>query len=371
LYPVFIAAVYGLYGYKPLAIVIVQIVLDSVTAIFVFLIAKKAFSSISVALTAGLAYAFSPLAIAYSFSMYAECFFTFFLALSVFLFVSAMSRDGKGNIKMYAFSGLAIGSAALAKPFALYMPLLFILASLSCGGNLLKDAKAKAFNSAVFLIAFLIVISPWQLRNLAVYGHYALTYQQGRELLLWNVALCQSMTSGLNEHVVQAEMQEPFDKIEDLFLSSRAEGRYALGFIAGHSWQYAGCLSNGLAGTFLRPALFDLPPDVSIRIPGRFLGMISPDARTLCSHAYFLLSLVTYLFFMIGVGSGVSDRKTAPFTSLFALLIAYGALAAGVEGYFRYLAPLAPLILIVAVFGLYRSIIFCKRPYSSNDRRFF
>ncbi len=152
-----------------------QAILSSLSALLIYLIAKKRMS-FSFAALAGLLYAFYPAAIAMAASFWSETLFVFFLLIA-FYFSTRFDPQNKPTVpsdiqSMYAkislgiLSGLAIGLAAYVRPTALlYLPFLSL-------NKTLWDFKYQFKVILVRGMVAMLLLLPWALRNHQLLGHW-------------------------------------------------------------------------------------------------------------------------------------------------------------------------------------------------------
>jgi hypothetical protein len=157
-FPVFIALIYLAVGVAPRAIVVVQAILDSITALIAMGIAANLGQPKYVIVGVGLLYAFYVEAWRYSAELYVEVVLAFCVTL-VFLIVSRI-RIAPGASDGTLLGG-ACGLALLVKPTLLLLPVIL-------GAALLIEHR---FRQALLFAAVLgVVLAPWVMRNAAVFG---------------------------------------------------------------------------------------------------------------------------------------------------------------------------------------------------------
>ena len=118
LYPGFLAAVYGLYGYSHPAVMVVQSLLGAGTAVLLFAIARAIRPQ--AALTAGFAAALYMPLVASASEVMTETLFAFLMLSALYLSVSTRLTIDAGRPRLLAV-GAAIGLAALTRPVALLL----------------------------------------------------------------------------------------------------------------------------------------------------------------------------------------------------------------------------------------------------------
>lgn len=156
LYPFFLAAMIWLRGaYSASTIAVVQIVLDSLTAVGVFCLTRFLVSSRG-AILAGLFYGIYPGALVLSSKLISEPLFTFIFVYAIFALSLGWSSD---RVRLTTLAGLLLGLAILCRPIALLTPPIFFLLSWT-----LPDVRRR-FRHGIFLCAAAaLVVLPWTLR---------------------------------------------------------------------------------------------------------------------------------------------------------------------------------------------------------------
>lgn len=164
-YPFFIALVYKLFGFGYFSVYVVQSVLGAINTLLIFLIAKNVFNRRIGHLSAGMSLLYWPLTL-YSGILLSEIVFLFFLLLGVFFFLKGMDTHKAGY---FALCGLTIALSTLTRSINLFVPLI-----LSCVYLLMNRNKVRLVlrNSAVLIIVFCIVMTPWALRNYIIYDAF-------------------------------------------------------------------------------------------------------------------------------------------------------------------------------------------------------
>ncbi|CAI4032536.1 Glycosyltransferase family 39 protein [Nitrospira tepida] len=160
LYGMFIAFLQSIFGEDLGPVKIVQVMVDSVTVILVFLIMREIFNA-RTGLLAAAVLAVYPFAIYLAISIAAEPLVTCLLAGFVLLVIYAVRLQ---DLRYFAAAGIVLGLATLTRGATQFLPflLVFVLVFLIRGG------KQVLISYMVCLAGFVLVISPWTVRNLVV-----------------------------------------------------------------------------------------------------------------------------------------------------------------------------------------------------------
>lgn len=167
-YPAFIAAIYAAAGRRPDAVRVTQAVLDSLTALLLYVLLAR--RNRTAAVLAGLAWAVFPAAILFTNDLFSEAPFTF----GVVAFAWLASRD---RIRSDVVAGIVLGALILTKPLMLLFAAALPLA--------LSKRRSSRPTTAILIVALLPVLA-WMIRNLIVMGTPALITSAGTNLLIGN-----------------------------------------------------------------------------------------------------------------------------------------------------------------------------------------
>ena len=158
-YPLFLAAIYAVWGYSHAAVQVVQAVIGALSVVLLFLIVWRMYRSAAwpAAVVAAL---YEPLVSVCS-EVMSECFFTFFILLALWAI-----RDDRQRWQMFVLSGVAIGFAALTRPVGLLILPAFVLAALC-------ERGWTGWRGVAWVgLATIVVMLPWTVRNAAVHGAF-------------------------------------------------------------------------------------------------------------------------------------------------------------------------------------------------------
>ncbi len=161
-YPLFLAAVYQVFGHNFVAVRLVQSAVDSLTCVLIFLLAFEIFDGIT-AFTAALLTACYPVLVAYCGLVLTETLFTMFFVASSYLFTLWQKNGKTANL---VFSGILFGVSVLTKPTIVLFPIGLYLTAV------LVNLKGERLVSSgmIFLLIFAATIAPWTIRNKIVFN---------------------------------------------------------------------------------------------------------------------------------------------------------------------------------------------------------
>jgi 4-amino-4-deoxy-L-arabinose transferase-like glycosyltransferase len=159
-YPIFLAGMYALTGHSFAVVRLVQAVLDSITVLLVYGVARQLFGA-RVALLAGLGTALYPLLI-YETGLLLPETLSYSLQFTAILLLMLMLR--KDHLALPFLAGLLIGLTVLARPTAtLWVPLVALWIVLP---GVMRRAPAKLTS---MLVGLTLIFVPWILRNYLVF----------------------------------------------------------------------------------------------------------------------------------------------------------------------------------------------------------
>jgi len=171
-YPAFLAVIYGLFGPNQFAAKAVQALLDSITAVILFVIARKV--SPKAGIIAGALWCIFPPAILYVNYLLSESLTVFLVALSLLWMYDTSTRLSP----RWLLAGLTIGFLILTKPIFLLLPVLLL--------TLGKKLNMGRINGVVLAGAVLLVLAPWIVRNQVELGYTGLSTNGGMNLFIGN-----------------------------------------------------------------------------------------------------------------------------------------------------------------------------------------
>lgn len=157
-YPIFLATVFSLFPDNLIAVYLFQLVLDILTFLMVNKIVRLLWQNSRIEAYFNILFAtYLPLAI-YVGSILSENLFTF--TFSAFIFYS-IKYFKEGKLLNALLVGMTLAAASLVRP----VPLLFLFIVIPLVFLLRCEIKTKLIESALILAGFIILISPWMVRN--------------------------------------------------------------------------------------------------------------------------------------------------------------------------------------------------------------
>ena len=170
-YPVFLAGIYKLFGYSYFIAKIIQGFVGSLCVVFLYLLTERVFNR-WVAILTGI---FSSFYMSFVYCvnlLYTETLFSFLLIFLIYLVYTAKTID----MTRFFNLGLLCGFLALTRAEGILLPfivIIFILAEKE-SARLSFILKRGIFSAFIFLLGFIIVITPWTIRNTRVHNRFVL-----------------------------------------------------------------------------------------------------------------------------------------------------------------------------------------------------
>ena len=370
-YPLLVAFFYYFFGLGGAWLVLIfQIILDLITIYLVYLIGKQISSSLWVGPAAAFLYAVSFPTALYSNLLLTEIPFAFLIALTVWLLIRALEQPQK-SFWLLAASGLTLGVATLIRPITQYLPIVIVVFWLITAFYQRKTSSTRKTlgriigEATLFLFIFIIVISPWLIRNKNLYGYYELSAIQGHNLCDYNIAYLKSRIEGIPLGSSDSCYKRELGLHGNPFAASRNCRGEAINYILKNLRYYIPIHLRGTLNIFLGVGRADILYLLGKEVPGKdfmqgnLIAGIIEEIKISKNH-YFLVpilavrQLLEYLFLLLGVvllaKKGVGDRKI--YAILLILFIGYLVFTPGTVGYSRFRIPIVPLYLVFSAYGL-------------------
>lgn len=366
-YPLFIAGTYLLFDHHTWAVLLLQIIIDSLTVLVIYGITMELGFGKRKRLIASALYAIALIPAVCSVKLYSETLFTFLFALSMMWFIRGLKR---GGTRWFLYCGLALGAATLVRPLALSFVLVYLI--------VLAFSKVKGRTKAVgvvaLFLAFFVVIIPWEARNNHVFGRYALSNLAGTNLCRCNVALTKAYAEGISLADARAELEgTALAGVTDPFERSDIYCNIARDYISNNTGVFAKYHAKGCVQTFVttaRGGLFDVMGRPVVRrddMPLR-AGFIPRTIERLenSKDEYFIAPLlatgqmIIYATALLGLYLMIRGKDRL-YAVLFILAIAYFTITPGVFSLCRFRIPVIPIYLIAAARGMDHVVMRLKR----------
>jgi 4-amino-4-deoxy-L-arabinose transferase-like glycosyltransferase len=355
-YPYFVTAIYAISNNSIWFVFAIQTLINILMIPMVYWSAREIFSSRRAGNLAAATFALSAISVAWaSRYLYTETLFTLFLLASLMVFIKIWQSD---SLKWFFVLGILLGLATIVRSVLQYfivIPILIIL---------LQDRtwRRKAILSGITIIGLVLIIAPFQLRNLNEYGHYTLSTISGN-VLTKSMVTAKARADGTDyfqarddlEFATRDDTPNPFDLSErnkSLGFSSLKENSvdFAILYVQG--------IISFMIGTEKSSYLYvifnqDRPVLDSPLNAETFSERIIRNIKDI-KKEYFLtpVLIVKLLIEYVAIALGLMillRGKQKTMALLFVLTIVYFILATGFMGRApRYKIPVLPLYAILA-----------------------
>jgi 4-amino-4-deoxy-L-arabinose transferase-like glycosyltransferase len=159
LYPLFLAAVYSIFGYHLLVARLVQALLGAGAVVAVYAAARTVLGR-PIARLAGLGGALYPYLVYFGNWLISEALYLLLLALALWVMARQQRRSSQRGL---AGLGVLFGLAILAKPAAIFMLPLVVCWALVAPPD--APLPARLGRASLVLLVTALVVSPWTVRN--------------------------------------------------------------------------------------------------------------------------------------------------------------------------------------------------------------
>jgi 4-amino-4-deoxy-L-arabinose transferase-like glycosyltransferase len=336
LYPGYLVAVYALLGAQPHWAILVQLVVSSLSCVVLYRVGAALFDG-RAGLLAGLLAAIDYTSVLFANRLYSDTLFLFFFALVLLGLARFLAAGGR---RFVAGAAVALGLATLCRPVSVYLgaailPVVWL--------RLRARPRAALTACVVFLGLFVLVLSPWLVRNQRVAGHPYVSSMQA-DVWGWYLPAILGFVDADGNDVSQ---RDPFEW-GDIGRDARRFGAGAVRFFT-------------VLGSGEVPLLLGMPYErhdyVALREAG-FLQWVAATLRNRSSpfERTVVASMLLYLAALYcgaawGVVRALRQRRLLEAALLLAT-IAYFVVATGpIAREARYRLPAIPAIVLLAGYG--------------------
>jgi 4-amino-4-deoxy-L-arabinose transferase-like glycosyltransferase len=337
-YPLFIAALYSIFGVKVIAVQIAQCLLFAGTCWLVQDLGRRIYSE-PVGLLAGLLCAVHPSLLRYVPDLHLETLLTFLFTLSTWL---SCRFYEKPTWQRGVGLGVTWGLASLTKAVVMLYPAVFAglwFLSLRRHSPNRRVAPHALAPIAVALLGMALTISPWTIRNYAVTGHFV------------------PITTGVNDAILRSYV---FSRTEFITLrkppytdaENEVNARFrALCAAQGAVWEADDLQTEKILGQEARRVVLSSPLAF---VRKTFVGIftfwyqMTSLPNSLAAGA---MALVAWLFAAIGLRRSWTERQ--PVWLVLAPIVYLNLFLAALLSLGRYSVPVMPCLVVLAAFGVY------------------
>lgn len=373
-YPLIIAPF--IYIFKSIwLLLIIQILVGSLLPVLGRRISKNITDNDKVSNLVGVIMAIEPMGIWLSLMILSETFYVFFLllfTLTIFKLLRINKDGGELDSKIVALAGVILGIATLIRPTTYYLPIVLVVVWIIY--RLCIKQKLLVKKIIIFLITFIIVISPWLYRNHKAFGVASLSSLPQDVLFCYlapsvlalknNQGFTQAQTEYFNSHGLSHFPTTNFDKA-DLYQG------YAIETLKQNKLEFIQMSGIGLLTFFTHDGTLNLIRMIDIVDTGGLTirqmiaqplpEMFQTAKGLLFSPVFFVLLgrifwiLITILFFINIIRTFIKKKFTAisAFALVFTLYFALTTIANGFAANARFRFPVNVFILTFAISLIY------------------
>ena len=336
LYPMFLSAIYFLFGRNHFMVKIFQVLLGAVFCVTIFFLAKKIFGNKRIAFLSAVGCSLWPALIVYTGIIGSEILFTFLLILFLLILTKAYITN---STKHYLLGGIFLGLANLTRSTLVFYPLFLIIMII-----FLEKRFKKILPMLMMFLTSMIFVFPWTIRNYNVFGRFLLVNTGAGELfwsgtyIPWD-GICKH---GRDEHFYQLfNHKNPVENEQKMF-------------------------KEGIQNIRKNPAGF-----IKLSIKKFFRFWFKPIGQELTEKKYYTLGKLLYipqivliLLFLYGAIAFYTP-SLLPIVTIF---IYFGVMHNLITPLTRYRLPIEPLIIVFAIAGLSKLVISAQGGSASGGK---
>jgi 4-amino-4-deoxy-L-arabinose transferase-like glycosyltransferase len=203
-YPVFLAAIYAIFGVNWPVVMLFQAILATITVYLTWRLARK-FWGDRVALIAAALVAIDPISLVLSQKLMTENNFALFIMIAVLAGVNLLSETRR-KTGWALLLGTALALATLTRPSSYYLPVPVILGVLIWGLKRRWKVRTLALSVGMILLPLVLLVGGWIWRNYRVTGVPIYTSIEGYYAYFWQGAEVLAKAQGQDISEVQRQL---------------------------------------------------------------------------------------------------------------------------------------------------------------------
>jgi len=379
-YPVFLSFIFLVFGIRPWLILLVHILINLFSIYLIYYITRSIFS-VRIALIASAIFAFEPHTLYYCYILLPETLFVFSLIVTLLLVLKVIHSNRWIH---YLLLGISLSIVAYIKPIGIYLPIVI-------GFSLLlfyKKHKLIFLRIIGSFFLYILLLTPWYIRNYSIYNEIGFCTIQGFNLYLYNVCITEAYKSGKNVSEIKESFRAEYKNYKEKhnnnpFTTSKHYGNYSRKYLLNNLKYYIPLHIKGMRNILITQNKieilryfkisthpsgkqrkadnipeFSVLPFENIIILTQRLFAKRPLSEHILGMYILLFSLSVYFGFIYGIYKMTLLQKHF-ILLLFLCIIIYFLGIVGIAGHARYKLPVIPFITIISSVGW--NLIFSKR----------
>ncbi|MCI0472737.1 MAG: glycosyltransferase family 39 protein [Ignavibacteria bacterium] len=338
LYP-YIVSVNLLFSNNLIYLFFFQIILDSLTAVLIFITALKVFGNFKTAVISGFLYALYYPSFVYTSRILSESVFTFLLILSLY---AALRGLREKNLKyIFLFSGL-LSVCALMKAMMLYLFVILFVYIIYLAFKRKLFAKSIVFSALIFVL----IQTPYYFTSYATTGKIVVGSTNGW-LMILNGTYLPTLGNELKDRDFFYYRDHPVGKmyiLEDDLNMTEFQMDSAFKSLAKEQ------LARNIQTEPLKSAYVMLLQVSRFWLHMPYFIRFNPGFGTIINTA---VNSVLLLFMLLAFYLKAIKEKDLFAVMCMIIIFSYTALHSIVFASIRYSAPLMPVVIIFSVYGIY------------------
>lgn len=370
-YPLFLAAVYAVFGMRYLPAIIIQILISIGTVIITYLTAGLLWNS-RVALLSALVLSLDIASFTYSQMLLTETLFTFVIMVAVASGVRLILKK-RPLIKYGLLFGVALSSAALIRPISYYL-IFPVLAGFFTFGKITRWKWKEVITILLLIVLpWVILVEGWRVRNFLATGSFVFSCISDASLLHYRAAEVIAQRDGITPAEARQKIYSslpdtkgwPREKLHLLY------ARKGLSLICRYPLLYIKVMVKWIMRMMISPGDTHLTVYLGIKDANEKTGPLGDLLR--CSFSQYLrkyllerplefiifvlalaylLILYTAMIYSLWRMGNVERETLSAHLFILGIIIYFLIISAGPEAYSRFRVPIMPLLAVYAGAGL-------------------
>jgi len=378
-YPLFIA-LFRLAGFNLAAIIFIQLILSAFNCFLAFKITHWLTKNNKSSIFACLIVAIDIPTIVYANYLLTETLFTSLFLISIFFLVRYLKDDGE-KVLILILSGIFLGLSILCRPISLFFPVVMVVLLL-----LFQSRNFKLFliKIPLFLLAVIIPLSPWLLRNQILFGSPILSTISSTNMLHYRAAGVYAAKEKVSFTEAQRELKELAEstfqgnKDEHPLDYKKHEAKLGVSIIIANPFYYIKNNISSAFNLFLSPLRSTIDLQLGLANKATTLanwGKSKKDtifSRLLATTSGFTLVMVlvqmitlaiVWLLAVAGMIAAFKNKNYLSFALLLLTILYFAVITGGPEAYARFRVPIMPFLALISGIGFsFLSDAFKKKP---------